>query len=78
MDEPLPPPAWLVGGIVATVIFVATALIAALPREQPAPRTEPAIHSGIVEAGRETDRSATFARTTPVPFDPINLSLPIL
>ena len=52
-DEPLPPPAWLVGVIIATLLFVGAAVLASIPHEpRPAPYvhpvTEPVLHSGIV------------------------------
>jgi hypothetical protein len=73
-EEPLPPPSWLVGGIVATVIFAAAALLAALPRNEPTPRAEPVLHSGIIEAAP----APAAGLHTPIPFDPFNLSLPVL
>ena len=72
LDEPLPPPAWLVGCIVATVLFVAVALFVALPRHNPASLDEvaaPMQRSGAINR---------IANNTPIPFDPINLSLPCL
>jgi hypothetical protein len=90
MDEPLPPPAWLVGGIVATVIFVAAALIAAIPQERrqaPAERVDPVLHAGGFASSANLHSLHTepsiasmveFAKSTPIPFDPMNLSLPLL
>ncbi|HEY5552464.1 MAG TPA: hypothetical protein VIK52_11285 [Opitutaceae bacterium] len=90
LDEPLPPPAWLVGGIVATVIFVAAALLAALPQDRshaPVERADPVLHAGGF-ASVTKPQPAVFepnfaalpdaSRSTPIPFDPINLSLPLL
>jgi hypothetical protein len=90
VDEPLPPPAWLVGGIVATVIFVAAALIAAVPNERrqaPAERVDPVLHAGGFASianprSFHTEPSAVslpeLSQSTPTLFDPINLSLPLL
>jgi len=72
LDEPLPPPAWLVGCIVATILFVAVALLAALPQQNPAPVNE--VAASIQRAAANPD----VAKSTPIPFDPINLSLPLL
>lgn len=78
-EEALPPPAWLVGCVVATVLFIGAAVLAAIPhkpliRVKHAPVTEPVLHSGIVKASTpeatRTDKS--------VPFHPTSIALPIL
>ncbi|HUG13029.1 MAG TPA: hypothetical protein VMM36_18570 [Opitutaceae bacterium] len=72
LDEPLPPPAWLVGCIVATVLFAAAALLAALPQQ-----TTPV--ASVTDASVQRSAAITdIAKSTPIPFDPINLSLPLL
>lgn len=90
LDEPLPPPAWLVGGIVATVIFAAAALVAAIPQDRshaPVERADPVLHAGgfasvtriqpnVFEPTAMAQPDAS--KSTPIPFDPINLSLPLL
>ena len=72
LDEPLPPPAWLVGCIVATVLFVAVALLAALPQHNP-PRADE-----VAGPMQPSAAITEIAKSTPIPFDPINLSLPLL
>lgn len=78
-EEALPPPAWLVGCVVATVLFVGAAVLAAIPHEplirvKNAPVNEPVLHSGIVKAS--TPESAHADKS--VPFHPTSIALPIL
>lgn len=90
LDEPLPPPVWLVGSIVATALFVAAALLVAIPQDSPqAPvgRTNPVRHTGGFSSITRIQPSLfepthpelpDTSKSTPIPFDPANLSLPVL
>jgi hypothetical protein len=71
LDESLPPPAWLVGSIVASAIFIAAALLASLPSHSD--------HSSATPAPARTESAGLEnAREVSIPFDPVSLSLPIL
>ena len=52
-DDSLPPPTWLVGAIIATLVFVGAALLVAIPHKprlapSAVPGTEMILQSGIV------------------------------
>ena len=53
-DDSLPPPAWLVGAIITTLIFVGAVLLVAIPHKprpvsDRVPGTGVILHSGIAE-----------------------------